>query len=342
MNFARHNGVVKFPLAIAAAMLLLCGCGTKPATSMERTPAPAPDPHSYANSNEVRVEHADLDLDVSFDNRQFSGTATLSLKPVGSAMPGKLILDTRDLTVKQVESGDGTRFAPAKFDVGKADKVFGAPLTIQLAPTDKQVRITYTTSPSASGLLWLNPEQTAGKKHPFVFSQGQPIHTRSWVPIQDTPDVRFTYNAHVRTPKELLAVMSAENDPHPKTRGDYRFRMPQAIPSYLMAIAVGDLEFASLGQRSGVYAEPSVVKKAAHELEDTEKMIAAAESLYGPYRWGRYDLLILPPSFPFGGMENPRLTFATPTILAGDKSLVALVSHELAHSWSGNLVTNAT
>src|SRR6185436_14049891 len=114
------------------------------------------------------------------------------------------------------------------------------------------------------------------------------------------------------------------------------------IPSYLIALAAGDLAFRSLGPRSGVYAEPSVVDAAAFEFADTEPMIHAVEELYGPYRWGRYDLLVLPPSFPFGGMENPRLTFATPTILSGDRSLVNLVAHELAHSWSGNLVTNAT
>lgn len=312
---------------------------------MENTAAPALrrlDAHSYSNPEQIRVRHADLHLNVSFEKRELNGAATLTLerKP---GYRGPLILDTKALNIQKAESSaDGSNFTAVKTSLGTHDKIFGAPLTVELPAEAKYVRITYSTSPSASGLLWLTPAQTAGKKYPFVFSQGQPIHTRSWVPLQDTPSVRMTYSAKIHTPKELLAVMSAENDPNPKTRGEYTFRMPQPVPSYLMALAVGDLAFAPLGPRTGVYAERPVLSKAAKELEDTEKMMEAAESLYGPYAWGRYDILILPPSFPFGGMENPRLTFATPTILAGDKSLVALISHELAHSWSGNLVTNAT
>jgi aminopeptidase N len=205
-----------------------------------------------------------------------------------------------------------------------------------------QVRITYSTSPGASGLQWLDREQTASKKQPFLYTQSQAIHARSWIPLQDSPGVRVTYSAHIRTPKGLRAVMSASNDPKKEPDGDFRFTMKQAIPPYLIALAVGELTFRAVGPRTGIYAEPGVAKKAAYEFADMEKMVKAVEELYGPYRWGRYDVLVLPPSFPFGGMENPRLTFATPTVLAGDRSLVSLVAHELSHSWSGNLVSNAT
>ena len=306
------------------------------------TLASAQDVHSYANSEAVRVRHVDLDWQVLFDQKILKGTAVLTVERISkSELP--LILDTRELKIEKVEtSTDGMNYRPGTFTVGTNDKILGAPLLIPLPAKANRVRIHYSTAPGASGLQWLEPSQTAGKKDPFVFTQSQAIHARSWIPLQDTPAVRVTYTARVRTPRQLVAVMSAENLSGAARDGDYRFRMRQPIPSYLIALAVGDLRFRKLGPRTGVYAEPSMIDLAARELSDTEKMMVATERLYGPYRWGRYDILVLPPSFPYGGMENPRLTFATPTILAGDKSLVSLIAHELAHSWSGNLVTNAT
>lgn len=317
--------------------LILCICVLTALT----VSVAAQDVHSYSNPSAVRVKHVDLDWDVLFAQKILKGTATLTIERTSQSEP--LVLDTRDLKIERVEtSAGGTTYAAGTFKVGDSDKILGAPLTIPLPAGANRVRIHYSTSPGASGLQWLAPAQTAGKKDPFVFTQSQAIHARSWIPLQDTPSVRVTYTARVRTPRNLLAVMSAENDARAPRDGDYSFRMRQPIPSYLIALAVGDLRFRSLGPRTGAYAEPSVIAKAARELSDTEKMVVATERLYGPYRWGRYDILVLPPSFPYGGMENPRLTFATPTILAGDKSLVSLVAHELAHSWSGNLVTNAT
>lgn len=302
------------------------------------------DAHSYSNPQAIRVTHVDLDWNVLFDRKVLQGAATLSVERTAGNRNAPLILDTRDLKIDRVEFSRRTgRFNPTEFTVGAADAILGAPLTVQLPANATRVRIHYSTSPNASGLQWLAPEQTAGKRTPFMFSQAQAIHARSFIPLQDSPQVRVTYTARVRTPKNLLAVMSAEGNSQTSARnGDYSFRMTRPIPAYLIAVAVGDLQFRPLSARTGVYSEPSVIAKAASELSDTEKMVAATERLYGSYRWGRFDLLVLPPSFPFGGMENPMLTFATPTILAGDKSLVSLVAHELAHSWSGNLVTNAT
>ncbi len=283
------------------------------------------------------MRHVDLNLDVTFASKTLSGTATLTIERTSGTT---LVLDTRDLRIDKAEcSPDGKIWTAVKFVLGPPDAILGAPLTVTLARDARQVRISYSTSPGATALQWLDPAQTAGKTHPFLFTQSQAIHARSWIPLQDSPGVRVTYSARIRAPKPLMAVMSAESL---SRDGEFTFRMAQAIPPYLIALAVGELEFRPIGNRAGVYAETPVIARAAREFEDTEKMIQAAEKLYGPYRWGRYDILVLPPSFPFGGMENPRLTFATPTVLAGDKSLVSLVAHELAHSWSGNLVTNIT
>ncbi|MFC3651607.1 M1 family metallopeptidase [Dyella humi] len=302
----------------------------------------ANDPYSYAEPDEVRVTHLDLKLKLDFPQRKLDGRATLTLDwkdPKANA----LALDTRDLNIASIESVDANgKSSPLQYALAPRDKQLGSKLTIQAPQHPHEVRIVYSTSPSATGLQWLPPAQTADKKQPFMFSQSESIHARSWVPLQDSPAIRFTYNAEVIAPKDTRVAMSAPNDPSHALSGDFSFKQTHPIPSYLLAIAAGDLAVKQTGPRSAVYAESSVVGKAAHEFEDTEKMIQTAEKLYGPYRWGRYDLLVLPPSFPYGGMENPNMTFATPTVLVGDKSLVSLVAHELAHSWSGNLVTAAS
>lgn len=303
----------------------------------------ANDPNSFAETDKVQVKSLALDLNVAFNTKQLAGTAELSLEWKDKAAR-ELRLDTRDIAVAKVELIDAAgKATPAEFTLGQPDKILGRPLVVQMKEQAPKVRIAYATSPAASGLQWLNPGQTLGKLQPFLFSQSQAIHARSWVPLQDTPGVRFTYTADIRVPKPLRAVMSANNDPKADTeKGSFHFEMDKPIPSYLLAIAVGDIAVKTTGPRTAVYAEPGMVEKAAKEFEDTEKMIVATEKLYGDYRWGRYDILVLPPSFPFGGMENPRMTFATPTVIVGDKSLTSLVAHELAHSWSGNLVTNSS
>ncbi len=299
------------------------------------------DPHSYSDPRAFRTTHVALDLTADFDQKRLRGHVDLGLERARSDAH-ELVLDTRDLAIQGVELR-GDQPTSLEFRLDKPDPILGAALRIAIPRTGEKliVRVKYETSPNASGLQWLEPSQTAGRKHPYLYSQSQAVHARSWIPLQDTPAVRVTYEARIRTPSELLAVMSAQNDVKAARDGDYAFRMPQPIPSYLIALGVGDLEFKAIGARTGVYAEPSVLDSAAHEFADTEAMLIACEKLFGPYRWERYDLLILPPSFMWGGMENPRLTFLTPTVIAGDRSLVSLIAHELAHSWSGNLVTNA-
>ncbi|MDE1893958.1 MAG: M1 family metallopeptidase [Pseudomonadota bacterium] len=302
----------------------------------------ASEPNSYAQPDQVVVTHLDLDLKIDFPHRQLDGVATLKLDWKNPQAPA-LVLDTRDLKIASIDAVDAKgRTRALKYTLAPADKELGSKLTIEAPKHPVQVRITYATSPDASGLQWLPPAQTADKRAPFMFSQSESIHARSWVPLQDSPAIRFTYDAHVSAPKDIRVVMSALNDARHPLDGDFRFDQPHPIPSYLLAIAAGDIAVKETGPRSAVYAEPSVVEAAAREFADTEKMIETAEHLYGPYRWGRYDLLVLPPSFPYGGMENPDMTFATPTIIVGDKSLVSVISHELAHSWSGNLVTAAS
>ncbi|HSJ15112.1 MAG TPA: M1 family metallopeptidase [Longimicrobiales bacterium] len=325
---------------VALVFLLLGGCAEQ-AVRTSAGPAPAiPDVHSFARPQEARVRHVSLDLTPDFATRRLAGTARLVIERATGA--DSIILDVQGLTIEAVTDARG---ASLEHGTGAADPVLGTPLVIRLSESDTLV-VRYRTAPEAEAVQWLEPAQTAGGRLPFLFTQGQAILTRTWVPTQDSPGIRQTYDATIHVPSGMRAVMSAElltpeGEPGPEGRTTFRFRMAEPIPPYLFALAVGDLAFREIGPRTGVWAEPSVVSNAASEFVEVDDMIDAAERLYGPYRWGRYDILVLPPSFPFGGMENPRLTFATPTILAGDRSLVSLIAHELAHSWSGNLVTNA-
>ena len=332
-------------LLLSCAAVLVAGCSKEPESApVAATPKPAiekavdRDEHSYAEPQKVAIADLALDIAVDFDAKTIGGTATYTLDWKDKAAT-QLVLDTRDLTIEKVEGEADNAWAPLQYALAAKDPVLGSKLTIETPARNAKVRVTYTSSPEASGLQWLTPEMTEGKQLPFMFSQSQQIHARSWVPLQDTPQVRYTYSAHVTSRPDVMVLMSADNDPAAVRDGDYTFKMPQKIPSYLMAIAAGDLVFKPISARSGVWAEPAMVDKATKEFEDTEKMIATTEQLYGPYRWDRYDMLVLPPSFPYGGMENPRLSFITPTVIVGDKTLVSLIAHELAHSWSGNLVT---
>jgi leukotriene-A4 hydrolase len=315
--------------------MAFAACSTN--KTMEKLTVTAPDPHSFSLPDEAKSTHLSWKADVDFQGKTINGVATwtIDVKPDADV----IIFDTKDLNISKVTLDNDQ---PAEFKLAEKDSLLGEALAVLIKPDTKKVSIHYQTSKGAEALQWLDAQQTAGKKFPFLFTQSQAILARSWVPCQDSPNLRFTYDADVTVPKDLIALMSASNPQTKNESGEYHFEMKQPIPSYLLALSVGDLSFKPISERSGIYAEPSIVERAAWEFVDLEKMIAGAEELYGPYQWERYDVLVLPPSFPFGGMENPRVTFATPTILAGDRSLTSLIAHELAHSWSGNLVTNAT
>ncbi|MEO1335971.1 MAG: M1 family aminopeptidase/hydrolase, partial [Myxococcota bacterium] len=294
------------------------------------------DPHSYADDAQPNTTRMTLRWWVDILRSEIRGTATLQLDRPAS---GTLDLDTRDLTIEAITDGSGQSI---RFELADPDPVLGQRL--RLAVVSDIVHIQYRTSPNASALQWLTPAQTTGGRHPFVFTQCQAIHARSIVPCQDTPRVRVQFSATVDVPKPLHAVMAAaatgQSDGE-DGRSVFTFDMPQPIPPYLLAFAAGDLASADVGPRSRVYAEPDVIDAAAWEFADIDAHLERAEALFGPYEWDRFDMLVMPASFPYGGMENPRLTFLTPTLLAGDRSLVSVVAHELAHSWTGNLVTNA-
>jgi leukotriene-A4 hydrolase len=296
------------------------------------------DPHSYADDTQAEVCAFALTADVDFARRTLTADVELTLRAPSGA--GPLDLDTRDLAIDRVVDLAG---AALPFTLHPPEPILGARLAIELPAGTRAIRIRYRTSPEASALQWLAPAQTLGGAQPFLFSQCQAIHARSIVPLQDTPRLRVTYTAALTVPRALQVVMAAADRGRSEDgeRATARFEMPQPIPPYLFAFAVGELAARELSPRCRVWAEPGQVDAAAAEFGGVEAMIVAAEALFGPYDWERFDILTMPPSFPYGGMENPRLTFITPTVIAGDRSLVSVIAHELAHAWTGNLVTNA-
>ena len=297
------------------------------------------DPASYTDLSQGKIKHILFRIGVNFSTHILEVEATYQMQ---EPVHGSLFLDSYKLDLKEARAND--RQLVWEFD--EQDEILGERLHLKGLENDSIFTLTFRTSPEARALQWLKSSQTAGGQLPFLFSQCQAIHARSIFPCQDTPSVRFTYSAEVEVPHGLVAAMAAEQIGVEDGTGYgstvFRFRMPQPIPSYLFALAVGNLDFRELGPRTGIYAEPETIEAAAWEFAENETKIIEAEKLLGPYLWGRYDLLILPPSFPYGGMENPRLTFLTPTAILGTRGHLSLITHELAHAWTGNLVTNAT
>lgn len=335
MNYHSTNLLI----ILIALLLTACGSSEEPKAESDESQVLAVDQHSYAQLDKVAVRHMHLKLDFDFEAKRVTGIAQYFLdRKEGD----QLILDVKNINIHKVYVHDKDTDKGLDYKISDPNPILGSALTINLPEGIDSIKIFYTTNPSSQALQWLMPEQTADKRLPFVYTQGQAILTRTWIPCQDSPGARITYSAQVRVQPGMMALMSAENPTEQEMTGRYTFKMEQPIPPYLIAFAAGQLKYVSLGPTTGVYAEHTMIDKAVYEFGEVQDMMTAAESLYGPYQWGKYDILVLPPSFPFGGMENPRLTFVTPTILAGDRSLTALIAHELAHSWSGNLVTNAT
>lgn len=331
--------MTKLSFYISALLaILVISCTPKKMEEQFEEVKPAHDFHSYAKPLQVSMDHLDLKLNVDMKKKVISGIATIHLLRVAAA--DSAWFDTRGLVITKVTIDSA--FTPVQFTLGNDKDFLGSSLTVPITPTTQTITITYETTDKSVALQWLAPEQTAGKDFPFLFTQSEANLARSWVPCMDSPGIKFTYSADVTVAKDMLAVMSATNPQQKNQTGLYHFEMNKPIPAYLMALAVGNIEFMATGARTGVYSEPAMVHKAVVEFSELEKMLAAAEMLYGKYAWERYDVIVLPPAFPFGGMENPRLSFLTPTLVVGDKSLTNVVAHELAHSWSGNLVTNAT
>ncbi len=335
---------LKFLLLLPISLILLTACPQKKTSQSFQSSIQSSqsrlDPHSFSRHDQVKVTHLELDLKVKFKHKILEGFAILNYQRLTPEV-NQLVLDSRDLKIKRVEMVNNSKNNQLNWRMGETIEGLGTALVIDLPKDNSPIKIHYETMPQASGLQWLTPEQTSEKTQPFLFSQSQTIHARSWIPIQDTPSVRLTYDATIRVKNDVKALLSADNNDQKAIDGVYTFGMKQPIPAYLIAIAVGDLQMQQISKHVAIYAESSILEAAAYEFAVTENMISATEALYGPYRWGQYDLLILPPSFPFGGMENPKLSHITPTIIAGDRSLDSLIAHELAHSWSGNLVTNS-
>ncbi|KAL7571749.1 hypothetical protein ACA910_002844 [Epithemia clementina (nom. ined.)] len=304
------------------------------------------DGSSRSNPNEVAVTHLQWELEVDFDESILRAEARYTIRRVDSMAPW-LSLDTAKLHIESVTDQTGKELEWSLHAEEPGKGYLGSQLDIEIPDSVTQVAIKYETSPQSTALQWLHPSQTVGKEYPYVYSQCQAIHARSLLPCQDRPGVKFTYRAKTRVPSWAVCVMGAVQI-H-SFEDDHKFGKVSVwmqdvpVPSYLIAIAVGQLERKEISSRCALWSEPAIADIAANEFSETEDFLRTAESIAGiSYVWGRYDLLCLPPSFPFGGMENPCLTFVTPTLLAGDKSLVGTIAHEIAHSWTGNLVTNAT
>ncbi|KAL2162622.1 hypothetical protein VTH06DRAFT_6458 [Thermothelomyces fergusii] len=308
--------------------------------------APVRDPNTLSNYDQWRTRHTTANFTVDFAEKRLRGSVILELESQTDRASREIILDSSYVDVSTIKLNS----APSQWVIKDRTEPNGSPVHVAVpdgAAKGEVVKleIELATTDKCTALQWLTPAQTSNKKAPFMFSQCQAIHARSIFPCQDTPDVKSTYEFNIRSPH----VVVASGVPAPGATVDagedkiYKFEQKVPIPSYLFAVASGDIASAPIGRRSSVATGPNELKAAQWELhDDMDKFLNAAEKIVFPYQWGEYNVLVLPPSFPYGGMENPIFTFATPTIISGDKQNIDVIAHELAHSWSGNLVTSCS
>lgn len=299
-----------------------------------RKPAHSPeaDPCTLSNYQQFHVLHTALDLQVFFDSKTVAGSVSYKLEKSPASSANEVVLDTSNLQIQAVWVNNTS----VDFSIQPPQPPYGSPLSFPAPAVDTfTAKIQFQTTLKTTALQFID-----GNTAPYLFSQCQAIHARSFFPCFDTPATKSPYTMKVKSPYPSL--MSGRPQPQVSPE-EYVFHQPIPIPSYLVALASGDIHSLPIGPRSAIYSEQPGLQACQWEFErDMENFIQIGEKLIFPYEWERYDALVLPLSFPYGGMENPNITFATPTLISGDRSQVRVMAHELAHSWSGNLVTNCS